>query len=213
MPLTLLIQGLPDVPREARQAAAQLRFRNTLLVYLQVEKSDLFDDQWLYVHDPKVRLGRVTNFRNWSSSLHGGQPETILAAEYWCFDDDEIWGLADESIVDLARSEVSALKLNAGAGIPRGFVLRLKRCYPVYEMGYREKVDVIRRYLSNIPNLIPIGRYGSFKYNNQDHSILMGILASQKIMDGSGADIWSVNTDYEDYQERAPVEGRGPGGA
>ncbi len=209
MPLTLLVKGLDDVPDAVREASESLRFRNKIIVYLEIDHTDLFEDQWLYIHDSRVRLGRITNFRNWSKDITNGKSTTILALEYWCFKDDEIWTASDEDIIELASSEVAKIGLNKGLPMNRGHVLKINRSYPVYETGYKEKVDVIKNYLSSISNLTAIGRYGSFKYNNQDHSILMGILTADNISKGENHNLWSVNTDYEEYQESSEMKERG----
>ena len=205
MPLTLLVRGLEETPEHVLDAAGSLRFRNTILVYLRVESDNLFPDNWLYVHSPELQTGRVTNFRNWIPELHGDERDTILAMEYWANDGDPLWHASGESLIDLAREEIRSTGLTQGAAIPEGHVERIKRCYPVYQSGYEAHVDVIRQYLARIENLQAIGRYGAFKYNNQDHSILMGLLAADNVLKDAGHDLWAVNTDYEDYQEEALI--------
>lgn len=210
MPLTLLVKGLEGLPDHVRIAAETLRFRNTIIVYLEIDHSDLFQDQWLYIHDSRVRLGRITNFQNWSKEITKGKSKTILALEYWCFENDEIWKASDESLIELAKSEVAKIGLNKNHPINKGFVLRINRSYPVYETGYKEKIETIKQHLSSISNLTAIGRYGSFKYNNQDHSILMGILTAENIVDGKTHNLWSVNTDYDEYQESSAMKKTDP---
>lgn len=205
MPLTLLVRGLSSVPAEVRSAADALQFRNTVLVYLHVGSDRLFDDQWIYVHAPELSMGRVTNFRNWVPGLHGGQPTTVLAAEFWCNDGDATWVESDERLIERATRELRSTGLLGQAMILAGHVERIARCYPVYRRGYRQHVDRLAAYLRTISNLTVIGRYGAFKYNNQDHSILMGILAAENLLEQRGHDLWSVNTDYEAYQERAII--------
>lgn len=203
MPLTLMVKGLDNVPNEVVKACDKLYYRNTILVYLEIDHTDLFPDNWIYVHSPEVKHGRITNFRNWGPGLYGDKRTTILCLEYWCFEKDEIWTSEDRYISDLAKEEVQKLKLiPPAANILNSFVLRLPRCYPVYETGYGEHLSVIQNYVNSIPNLLAIGRYGAFKYNNQDHSILMGLLAAKEIITGSKEDLWNINTDSE-YQEDA----------
>lgn len=201
MPLTLLVERLDEAPAEVLDAARALRFRNTILVYLHVDATDLFPDNWLYVHAPDLAVGRITNFRNWSTSLHPPGQTTILALEYWCDADDNEWRWDDRELIERAKREIDATGLIDGATVVDGTVVRLPRCYPVYRRGYARHVDVIRRYLSSIKGLQVIGRYGAFKYNNQDHSILMGILAAENIAHGAEHDLWKVNADYDTYQE------------
>jgi protoporphyrinogen oxidase len=200
MPITLLLRGLPEVPDEVAEAAGRLRFRNTILVYLLADADDLFPDQWLYVHDPALRHGRITNFRNWSPAIAGDDGRTVLCLEFWCFDDDPLWGADEADLVRLATEEVTATGLLDGASILDGAVVRVPRCYPVYEHGYQEPLQVVTDHLDTIDRLVPIGRYGAFKYNNQDHSLLMGILAAEAIVEGRAPDLWGVNTDST-YQE------------
>jgi protoporphyrinogen oxidase len=205
MPLTMLVADLPGVPPEVQRAAASLTFRNTLLVYLHVDSADLFPDNWLYVHSAELRMGRITNFRNWAPSLHGGARTTILVVEYWCFDQDLIWHEAPDRLVALASEEVGRTGLLRGAAVLDGHVVRLPRCYPVYRRGYRAQLEVVARHLRTVPGLWAIGRYGAFKYNNQDHSILMGMLAAENVTGAAAHDLWSINTDYDTYQEGARI--------
>lgn len=203
MPLSSLVKQLHGAPPEVLEMAGRLRFRNTILVYLNVEATDLFPDQWIYVHSEDVAVGRITNFRNWVPELYGGLTSTVLALEYWCYDDDAIWRTPDEEIVSRAKEELKKIGLLRSAPVLAGHVVRVPNCYPVYSHGYRETLLPIVEYLKSFDNLWPIGRYGSFKYNNQDHSILMGLLAADNIALGKDCDLWSVNTDYDSYQEQA----------
>jgi protoporphyrinogen oxidase len=205
MPLSLLVERLPGVPAMILENNLKLSFRNTILVYLRVDHPELFSDQWLYIHDSSVRMGRVTNFRNWTSSLYGESGETILCLEYWCFFEDGIWKQEDASLVELAREEIVRTGLVREGQVIEGSVVRLPRCYPVYFMGYREILEPIESYLSGIQGLHVIGRYGAYKYNNQDHSILMGIRAAENILEEKEHDLWSINTDYEVYQEASVI--------
>jgi len=202
MPLTLLLKGLDGVPEEVAQAADRLRFRNTILVYLRVEDPDLFPDQWLYVHDQSVLHGRITNFRNWSPDLMANDDESVLCLEFWCFDEDPIWSEDDASLVERARHELARTGLARAEDIRDGAVIRVPRCYPVYEHGYQEPLRTVTDWLDGIEGLTAIGRYGAFKYNNQDHSLLMGIMAAESIAAGRPAPLWHVNTDST-YQESA----------
>ena len=208
MPLTRLVSQLPEVPAEIIDSAKSLKFRNTILVYLKVEAVDLFPDNWLYIHADNLQTGRITNFRNWSPQLYGEEKNSILALEYWCYDEDEIWSREDKSLIALASEEMRKTRLIGDAEITDGFIHRVKNCYPVYNCGYKEKLKPIEDYLSSIENLSVIGRYGAFKYNNQDHSILMGILAAENIARNANNNLWEINTDYE-YQESATIDKAG----
>jgi protoporphyrinogen oxidase len=205
MPLTLLVKGLDGVPPAIAEDAARLRFRNTILVYLKVEAIDLFADQWIYVHSDAVAVGRITNFRNWVPELHGDLAFTVLALEYWCYDQDAIWTEPDQTLIERAEQECRGIGLLGARPVTAGHVVRIRRCYPVYARGYRTTLSPIIKYLQSFDNLWPIGRYGSFKYNNQDHSILMGLLVADNICNGATHNLWDVNTDYDSYQEAAVV--------
>ena len=206
MPLTLMVKSLPDIPQEVEQALAKLAYRNTILVYLRVNKTSLFPDQWLYVQSPELRLGRVTNFRNWGEELHAGSDDTILALEYWCDAEDPVWTSGDDDLIALGTGELRQTGLLHGAEVLEGHVIRLPRCYPVYRAGYKQWLAPVIGHLRKLPRVTAIGRYGSFKYNNQDHSILMGLLAAENIAEGASHDLWRINTDYGEYQEKAPAE-------
>lgn len=207
MPLTLMLNELDDVPNTVLDACSKLYFRNTTLVYLEVKHENLFKDNWIYVHEPDILHGRITNFRNWSPGINKGKSTSILCLEYWSFDNDEIWNADDEYLRALATRELLQLNLlPENCTILNSHIHKLKRCYPVYEIGYQEHLDTIIEHLKTYKGLSLIGRYGSFKYNNQDHSILMGLLCADKIIDPSiDQDLWSVNTDTE-YQEEGNVK-------
>jgi protoporphyrinogen oxidase len=204
MPLTHLVRAMDHVPSDVREKISNLKFRNTIIVYLNVTGKDLFPDNWLYVHSSNLKTGRITNFRNWVPQVIGTE-NTILALEFWANDDDELWTIDDERMIDIAKKDIISTGLIGKNKIVDGFVYRVPKCYPVYEKGYKENLKVIEPWLDTIENLHPIGRYGSFKYNNQDHSILMGILAAEKIAQHKPHDLWEVNTDYDSYQESTRI--------
>jgi protoporphyrinogen oxidase len=208
MPITLLVGRLEGVPQQVLDSNAKLRFRNTILVYLHIDGKDLCPDNWLYVHSIELRMGRITNFRNWVPELYGNKETTILALEYWCYDDD-FWKMPDADLIELASKEIRHTGLIKDTTILEGKPYRIPRCYPVYAKGYKENLKPVEEYLAGIQNLSVIGRYGSFKYNNQDHSILMGILASENILNGAKHNLWEINTDYEDYQESSVITDTG----
>jgi protoporphyrinogen oxidase len=204
MPITQLIKGFSDVPPEILELTETLRYRNTILVYLRVDRDNLFSDNWLYIHSSDLLMGRMTNFKNWVPTICKGQSDTILALEYWCFDNNELWAMDDEKLISMAGAEVKKTGLLNGAKILDGYICRISKSYPVYYKGYREQLKKIEDYLDTIDNVTVIGRSGSFKYNNQDHSILMGILAAENISDGAKHDLWNINTDDE-YQESSVI--------
>ncbi len=205
MPLTTLIQGLAQVPAEIAESAKRLFYRNTVLAYLEVDREHLFEDNWIYVHSPKVSHGRVTNFRNWCPSLYGDSRSTILCLEFWCFENDTLWGLSEAAIGQQAERELRQLELiPADARILNSRIVKVPKSYPVYEAGYHEHLDPIAKFVRTLPNLLAIGRYGAFKYNNQDHSLLMGLLAAGEIVSGKEQGLWNVNTD-SGYQESREI--------
>jgi protoporphyrinogen oxidase len=206
MPLTLLVGRLKDVPPKVDKANKTLKFRNTLIVYLQVKAKDIFPDNWIYVHSDDLRTGRITNFRNWVPSTLNGKKEAILAMEYWCFDDDEdgFWQWDEKKHVELAKEEIVKTGLIKENQILGGKVIRVPKCYPVYRRGYKKDLKVVEDFLRGYKNLQIIGRYGAFKYNNQDHSILMGLMAAENVADGTKHDLWDINSDYE-YQESSRI--------
>ncbi|MGD9973727.1 MAG: FAD-dependent oxidoreductase [Desulfatirhabdiaceae bacterium] len=205
MPLSVMVSRLPDVPEHIRNFAQSLIYRNTIIVYLKVEASQLFPDNWLYVHAPDLQTGRITNFRNWAPELNAGQESTIVAMEYWCYNEDELWNAGDDVLTDLGRKELAMTGLVGNAAVTDGFVFRIPCCYPVYSKGYKFWLKPVENYLCTIHNLHVIGRYGAFKYNNQDHSILMGLLAAENIANRTAHNLWEINTDYEDYQEKSRI--------
>jgi len=162
----------------------------------------LFPDQWLYIQSPELRVGRITNFRNWAPEPAEDSTDTVLAMEYWCDQADAVWADADAGWIAAATAELRQTGLHAGAEVLDGHVVRLPACYPVYRCGYRQWLAPVVAFLrERLPHVSAIGRYGAFKYNNQDHSILMGILAAENIAAGATHDLWGINTDYGSYQE------------
>ncbi len=192
MPLTHLVRML-EAPHDVQQASRDLKFRNTILVFLLVEGYDHFSDNWIYVHSPYVDFGRVTNFRNWSPQLYGESTDTVLCLEYWCNDDESLWQLNDSELIAKAKEELVRSGLIKGARIFEGSVCRVPKSYPVFKIGYKKNLEVIKKHLSNYERLCTIGRYGAFKYNNQDHSLLMGLKAAEGILNGYRGDLSSIN--------------------
>lgn len=200
-PFTEMVCSIEELPEEIHKLSKQLTYRNTTLVYLEVDRRDIFRDNWIYVHDTTVQSGRITNFYNWSPYMRQGHEASILALEYWSYDQDAFWGYDDETLIGIAKEDMVKTELVKVSEIKNGFVYRMHRSYPVYDTGYQEKLNKISAVVDEIEGLAFIGRNGSFKYNNQDHSILMGLLAAENIISGTKKNcLWHVNTDY-DYQE------------
>ena len=208
LPITHLINRM-HAPNKIKYYANKLKFRNTLLVYLNVNSlKSLFPDQWIYIHSSELKTGRITNFKNWVPGINKNKKETILCFEYWCYDEDDIWKDSNENIAKIAMAEAYKTGLIPKDSITNYKVIKVPKCYPVYETGYRKNLQPIEEYLSTKEELSVIGRYGSFKYNNQDHSILMGLLAAENIIDGKQNNLWEINTDYE-YQESSRISSTG----
>lgn len=208
MPLTLLVSRIKDLPAKVEKATKTLKFRNTLIVYLQIKGDKVFPDNWIYLHSPDLKMGRITNFRNWVPGILNGKKETILALEYWCFDEDDFWHWNDDQYIELAKKELVSTGLVTEKQILDGKVMRVPKCYPVYSHGYRKPLKIVEDYLRPYKHLQVIGRYGAFKYNNQDHSILMGLFAVENILDNAKHDLWNVNSDDE-YQESSKITATG----
>lgn len=200
MPLTLLVQALePAAPPEVIESAKSLQFRNLLTVDLLVDQPDLFPDTWIYIHEPGLEVGRIQNFKNWSPDMVQDPSTTSLGLEYFCWDTDEIWNASDEDLVALATRELRETGLLDRGRVIWGVVQRVPKAYPVYRIGYETHLQRVTEYIRSFENLQAMGRYGMFKYNNADHSILTALLCVENIQ-GASHDVWSVNTDTE-YQE------------
>jgi protoporphyrinogen oxidase len=202
MPIRKLVRALaPAAPSEVLAAADSLKYRDFLTVALIVEQPDLFPDQWIYIHEPNVRVGRIQNFKNWSPAMVPDSKYTVLGLEYFCFDSDDLWNTADSELVSMGAREVEALNLAQRSRIVDGTVVRQHAAYPVYDGAYREAVNVIRSFLeSELPNLQLAGRNGMHKYNNQDHAMMTGLMAARNIM-GDCYDQWRVNADAQYLEE------------
>jgi len=201
----------PPLPDLAVAAARRLAYRDFLTVALILRRTELFPDNWIYVHDPSVKLGRIQNFNNWSADLVPDKETTCLGLEYFCFEGDSLWNMPDAGLIELGKRELVKLGLANEGDFRDGCVVRMEKAYPVYGPGYLEDVEIIRRELSRITNLQPVGRNGMHKYNNQDHSMMTALLASRNISGGQ-FDLWKVNTDAE-YLEESAEEGEQAGRA
>ena len=205
MPLRELILALdPPPPDEVLEAARRLACRSFLLVGLVLDRAGLFPDQWIYIHSPEVRVGRIQNFGNWSSAMVPDPASTGLGMEYFCAEDDDVWNLSDDVLVDLAARELDKLGLARGATIRDGTVFRQRDAYPIYGLDYRTRLGVIVPFLATLDNLQSVGRNGMHRYNNMDHSMLTGMLAAENVFQ-PGHDYWQVNEE-QSYLE-APEMG------
>jgi protoporphyrinogen oxidase len=202
MPLAETIRAIsPPAPPEVLAAADRLRHRDFLTVVLIVNRAEVFPDNWIYIHSPRVKVGRVQNYKNWSPDLVPDPTLTSLGLEYFVHEDDELWSAADETLVELGVREMSALHLIKPDEVTDGTVVRMRKAYPVYDRDYRKDLAVIRSYIDGLGNLQVIGRNGQHRYNNQDHSMLTGVYAARNIAGAGDYDVWDVNVEDEYHEE------------
>ncbi|MEO8634249.1 MAG: NAD(P)/FAD-dependent oxidoreductase [Gemmatimonadales bacterium] len=192
----------PAVAPKVSAAANGLRYRDFLVVALMLEAKDLFPDNWIYIHTPGVKVGRIQNFNNWSKAMVPVEGHTCLGLEYFCFEGDGLWTSKDADLVALAKQEFLSLELTRpDVKVVDGAVIRMPKAYPIYDGAYRQHLDDVRACIDAIPNLHTVGRNGMHKYNNADHSMLTAMFAIAN-MQGAKHDIWEVNTDYEYHEEQ-----------
>jgi len=206
MPFSSLVQALdPKPPAEVLAAADGLKYRDFLTVALVLPVEAGFPDNWIYIHSPDVQVGRIQNFGSWSPYLVK-DGRTCLGLEFFVNVGDDTWNRSDEDLIAQGARELEQLGLAKAADVERGFVVRMPKAYPFYDAGYKDNVEVIRRWMeANTPNLHPVGRNGMFRYNNQDHSMMTAMLTVQNIVDGAEHDIWDVNVE-EDYHEEVSAQ-------
>ena len=207
IPLSELILNLdPPAPEEVQAAARRLRYRDLILVALMTEEGDPFPDNWIYLHDPGTRAGRVQNYGAWSEAMvHPGT--TCLGVDYFCFEGDDIWEMPTEEIVALAKKELARIGLIDPDRVVDGVKVLVPKAYPMYDSAYEEALRVIRPYLATFENLQTCGRNGLHRYNNQDHSMWTALLATLNAIDGREYDVWSVNAEAEYLEEGELADG------
>jgi len=205
IPINRLVAMLdPKAPDEVLEAASKLSHRAIIIVVLIIDKKDLFKDQWIYVNNTDVRVGRIQNFKNWSAAMAPDTEKTSIGMEYFCNEGDEIWKMSDAGLIDIASRELSELELARIDDVIDGFVVRQSDAYPVYDHDYKKHLEVIRDFLGTIGNLQTIGRNGLHRYNNMDHSMLTGMLSAQNVL-GENYDLWEVNEEEEYLEEDRKV--------
>ncbi|MFF0244355.1 NAD(P)/FAD-dependent oxidoreductase [Streptosporangium sandarakinum] len=214
MPLGDLVRAFgPDVPDVVAEAAAGLRHRDFLTVALVVPERFSFPDNWIYIHSPEVRLGRVQNYGSWSPYLVR-EGLTCLGLEYFVNEGDDLWDAPDDDLVAFGTGELERLGLVTPGAVRQGYVVRMPKAYPVYDAGYAGHVETIRKYLDvEWPEVHPVGRNGMHRYNNQDHSMLTAMLAVENVADGARHDVWEVNVDADYHEERSGPGSSGGGAA
>lgn len=205
MPLRELIFALdPPPPEHVLRAANNLRYRDYLTVVLMINREQVFPDNWIYIHTPEVKLGRVQNYKNWSRDMVPDASRTSLGLEYFLWENDEEWRWPNERLIELGIRECAQIGLIEPNEVVDNTVVRMKKAYPVYDQNYHFSLAIIRDYLASFTNLQTIGRNGLHRYNNQDHSMLTGIYAARNIC-GECQDVWAVNTEAE-YHEKEKAE-------
>jgi protoporphyrinogen oxidase len=200
VPMRELVEKIKPQPSSVRYAQ-QLRYRDFLTVALMVRKADLFPDNWIYIHDPSVKVGRVQNFGSWSPEMVPAGM-SCLGLEYFCFEGDNLWNSEDADLIMLAKKEIGKIGLISQDDVVDACVVRQHKAYPVYDANYRDNVAMIRRELETAyPTLHLVGRNGMHKYNNQDHAMMTAMLTVRNILAGERVyDVWNVNEDAE-YHE------------
>jgi protoporphyrinogen oxidase len=213
-PMRELIRGIrPPVSEAARSAADSLKYRDFLTVMLIVKNRDAFHDNWIYIHDPNVKVGRIQNFRSWSPEMVPDADKACYGLEYFCFEHDGVWDAKDEDLIKLAERELLQIGLAKPGDVLDGTVVRQKKAYPVYDDGYATHVETVREELeARYPNLHLVGRNGMHKYNNQDHAMMTAMLCVENILaDTKLYDLWDVNSDAE-YHEAGEAAAEGTNG-
>ena len=208
MPLRDCVQAFdPPLTEPAVAAAERLQYRDFLTVALVVKRTGLFPDNWIYVHDPGVKLGRIQNFNNWSTEMVPEPGTTCLGLEYFCFEGDGLWSATDAELIELGRRELAQLGLVRPEEVIDGTVVRQEKAYPVYGPGYADDVAILRDEIGKLANFQVAGRNGMHKYNNQDHSMLTALFAARNVGANSRVlDLWRVNGDAEYHEEGAATE-------
>ena len=208
MPIRSLIRAFaPGAPESVRDAAEGLRYRDFIVVALILDRDKLFPDNWIYIHTPGVRVGRIQNFNNWSAAMVPEPGRTCLGMEYFCFKGDGLWETTDAELIEQAGRELEALGLARQSNVIDGCVIRMPKAYPIYDAAYRGHLNTVRDFIDPIRNLHTVGRNGMHKYNNQDHSMLAAMMAVAN-MQGASHDVWEVNTDFDYHEEQQLAKGQ-----
>lgn len=205
-PLTETIEMMDPVPPDdVLRACRALRYRDHLGVHLKFDGSP-FPDNWIYVHDKRVRMARISNYLNFSKDMSSNPKHSPMTVEYFCFKGDDVWSQSEEELVALAGQELERAGVAPANRVLSGFVIRSEKAYPVIQIGFQQHIDVIKGWLDRFENFLPIGRAGMFKYNNQDHAIATGLLAARNVLGMGKYDPWLVNIDAEYHEGGAALE-------
>jgi protoporphyrinogen oxidase len=212
MPVRDLIRAISvPVPAEVAEVSEGLMYRDFITVGLLVSKltltekdGSLLKDNWIYIQEPDVMVGRLQIFNNWSPWLVGSQDKVWIGLEYFCNDTDPLWKLSDEEMANFAISEIAKIGILKAEDVEDSHVVHVPKTYPAY-FGSYDRFDVIRNYTDNFENLFLVGRNGMHKYNNQDHSMLTAMTAVDNIVNSvtTKDNIWAINTETEYHEEKA----------
>ena len=195
----------PTPPPAVVAAGRALRYRDFLVVALVLEGDDPFPDNWIYVHDPSVRVARIQNFRAWSPDMVPGDRTSCVGMEYFCFRGEALWSASDDELVALASRELETIGLATADRVAHGYVVRVPRAYPIYDAHYAAQVHTLRAWLQTIVNLQQVGRNGLHRYNNSDHSMLTSMCAVENLH-GAQHDLWAINADSWYHETSIPEE-------
>jgi len=209
MPIRQLVDQIePRLPETALSSGRSLRYRDFVTVGLILRERNRFQDNWIYIHDPKVKVGRVQNYKSWSPEMVPDAKYCCYGLEYFCFEGDGLWTSADKELITLAKKELEQVQLAAQADVVDGCVVRQPKAYPVYDDDYKRHVEVVRQSLdAHCPNLHLVGRNGMHKYNNQDHAMMTAMLTARNILAGQKKyDVWAVNEDAQYHESGAAGE-------
>ncbi|TDI35394.1 MAG: NAD(P)/FAD-dependent oxidoreductase [Acidobacteria bacterium] len=201
MPMRTLLHALdPSPPPAVLACADKLKYRDFITVMLIIDDPDLFPDNWIYIHSPEVKLGRIQNFKNWSPDMVPDPARSALGLEYFVQEGDGLWTSSDADLIALGARELAQLDLVPREKVLDGCVVRMPKAYPVYDQEYKQTIGALRDYLTRFPNLQLMGRNGQHRYNNQDHSMVTAVYAARNI-GGADLDVWDVNVEEEYHEE------------
>ncbi|MEM5799580.1 MAG: FAD-dependent oxidoreductase [Candidatus Aenigmatarchaeota archaeon] len=201
IPITKFIEILePNVPKKISNAAKKLRFRSHVSLFVTINKSRVFPDQWIYFPDKEIPFARITEPKNFSKKMSPPR-KTSLLIEFFCWENDKIWNSSKEDLFELSLDWLENLDFIKRNDVIDLFLHKQKFAYPVYDLKYRKNIEKIKKYFNNFINLQLIGRLGAFKYNNQDHALEMGILAARNIIEGKKYDIDEIGSKQEYFEK------------
>jgi protoporphyrinogen oxidase len=198
----------PTFSERSLRAAESLRYRDFITVALVSKERNRFSDNWIYIHDPGVKVGRIQNFRSWSPEMVPDQSLVCYGLEYFCFEGDGMWTSSDKELIALAERELLKLGLAEPGDVTDGCVVRQPKAYPVYDDSYVEHVETIQNEIEErFHGLHLVGRNGMHKYNNQDHAMMTAMLTVRNIVASTKLyDVWRVNQDAEYHESGAAGE-------